>query len=220
MLELIQAIPFAFGALFPVVNPIGSSVIFLSMVQGSSHQEIKHLAFRVALYTAILLTTVLVVGSWILRLFGITIPIVLIGGGLVLAYIGWQLLNQPEASSTQTINPADRDTNVARMAFYPLTMPVTSGPGCIAVAMALGAHSIASGTADWQASALGLAGDAIGITLVACLVLFCYRYADAITTKLGASGTQVIMRLAAFINLCIGLELMWHGTKLLIPALA
>lgn len=208
MLELIQAIPFAFAALFPVVNPIGSSFIFLALVNGSSVQAINKLAVKIALYAAILLSIVLIGGSSILRLFGISIPIVLIGGGLVLAYIGWQLLNQPDAS-TNTAS-VETDKKVDEMAFYPLTMPVTAGPGCIAVAIALGAHSI---RADWEATILSEIGNCIGILLIGVTVFFCYRYAHAITRKLGTAGTRVIMRMAAFINLCIGLQIVYHGLQ-------
>jgi multiple antibiotic resistance protein len=216
MLELLQAIPFSFGALFPVINPIGSSVIFLTLVNGSSHQELNKLSFKIALYATILLTVVLLAGSWILRLFGITIPIVLIGGGLVLAYIGWQLLNKPEetTSSKNDVASANIDRDADEMAFYPLTMPVTAGPGCIAVAIAIGAHSIQR---SLEATLMSQIGNVIGICLVGITIFFCYRYAFAITSKLGTAGTRVIMRLAAFINLCIGLEIMWHGIKYLIP---
>lgn len=212
MIELLQAIPFSFAALFPVVNPIGSSVIFMSIANVSSSQEIAKLATRVAIYVVILLTTVLLAGSTILRAFGITIPIVLIGGGLVLAYIGWQMLNQPSAPSTDNLPSTRSDKEADSMAFYPLTMPVTSGPGCIAVAIALGAHRM---TGDIESTVLGEIGNSIGILLIGISVYICYRYTDSIARKLGSAGTQVIMRLAAFINLCIGLELMWHGIQYL-----
>lgn len=215
MLELFQAIPFSFAALFPVVNPIGSSVIFMSIAHGSTSQELNKLSFKVALYVAILLTVVLFTGSWILRAFGISIPIVLIGGGLVLAYIGWQLLNQPSENTTSANNNACTDQEADSMAFFPLTMPVTAGPGCIAVAIALGAHSM---TRHWNSTLLGQIGNTIGILLISISVYFCYRYTHVITQKLGNAGTEVIMRLAAFLNLCIGLELMWHGIRYLLGA--
>ena len=156
--------------------------------------------------------TVLFAGSWILRLFGITIPIVLIGGGLILAYLGWQLLNQPATTPVDKLPSGARDADLDQMSFYPLTMPVTAGPGCIAVTIALGAHSVAPA---WETTIASQLGNTIGILLVGMTVFFCYRYAYWLTTKLGAAGTQVIMRLAAFINLCIGLELMWHGISYL-----
>ncbi len=210
MLELIQAIPFAFAALFPVVNPIGSSFIFLALVDGSSTPAINKLALKIAIYAAALLGIVLIAGSGILRLFGITIPIVLIGGGMVLAYIGWQMLNQPDGTTNNTAASVDSDKKIDEMAFYPLTMPVTAGPGCIAVAIALGAHSIGT---DWESTILSEIGNCIGILLIGVSIFFCYRYAHAITRKLGTAGTRVIMRMAAFINLCIGLQLIYHGVQ-------
>lgn len=208
-MALIQAIPFSFAALFPVVNPIGSSVIFASIAHNASAQELKVLAFKIALYAATLLIVVLFVGSSILRAFGITIPVVLIGGGLVLAYIGWQLLNEPTSSRDGSPDaPTLSDSQANAMAFFPLTMPITAGPGCIAVAIALGAHSIAG---SWESTLMNQIGNSIGIILVSISVYFCYRYTRAITQKLGQSGMNVIMRLAAFINLCIGLQLIVHG---------
>lgn len=212
MMELIQAIPFGFAALFPVINPIGSSVIVLSLANGSSAEELNRLAFKIALYTAVMLTIVLFAGSWILRIFGITIPIVLLGGGLVIAYIGWQLLNQSSSGQNAT-NVTRSDKSIDQMAFFPLTMPVTAGPGCIAVAITLGAHSAQT---SMEASLLSQLGYTIALVLVSVSVYLCYRFSHNITSRLGASGTQVLMRLAAFINLCIGMQIMWHGVQLLL----
>lgn len=217
MLDFFQTIIFSFAALFPVLNPIGSSIIILSIVEGASSQELNTLAYKIALYTAVMLVVALFTGSWILRIFGITVPIVLIGGGFILAFIGWQLLNKPAETHHQdikAIHDADQ-ANFNSMTFYPLTMPVTAGPGCIAVVIALGAHSLRpnlSQTFYYQSAT------ALGILLVATVIYLCYRYAHVITRKLGASGTEVIMRLAAFFNVCIGLQLMWHGTETLIKS--
>lgn len=213
MLELIQAIPFSFGALFPVLNPVGSSLIVLSLVNGASNQDLNKLAIKIALYTSIMLIIVLFVGSDILRAFGISIPIVLIGGGLILAYIGWQLLNQPTSSNKPNITASTSSEQLNSMSFYPLTMPVTAGPGCIAVVIALGAHN---NSTSWHKTLLGHVGSSIGIMLVALTIYLCYRYAHVIAAKCGTTGTEVIIRLAAFINLCIGLQLMWRGTQLLL----
>jgi multiple antibiotic resistance protein len=208
MLDLIQTIPFSFAALFPVLNPIGSSVIILALVKGSPSSELNKLAYKIALYTAIMLIVVLFSGSWILQLFGITIPIVLIGGGLVLSYIGWQLLIQPATPKKDPAVTNDLSANLDKMTFYPLTMPITAGPGCIAVVIALGAHSVRPELRDTLSNQIG---NSIGILLVALTVYFCYRYTHVIADKLGESGTAVIMRMAAFFNVCIGLELIWHG---------
>lgn len=213
MLEFLQIISFSFAALFPVLNPIGSSVIILTLLQGRPASELNKLAYKIAVYAAMMLIIVLFTGAWILRIFGITIPIVLIGGGLILAYIGWQLLNQPSTPKNEAaVQAAQQSSDINAIAFYPLTMPITAGPGCIAVVIALGAHSIRR---SWHETISNQIGNSIGIMLVALTVYLCYRYSHVIAAKIGESGTAVIMRLAAFFNLCIGLELMWHGFRYL-----
>lgn len=210
MFELIQAIPFSFAALFPVLNPLGSAIIFLTFTQSLAEPAIQKLALKVAINTFILLFVVLLTGSWVLRFFGITIPIVQIGGGLVVAYIGWSLLNQSNSSSNNGPSAAKDEQQANELAFFPLTMPITAGPGCIAVTLTIGAHEL---THDITTTLFGLLGAIIGIILAAASIFFCYRYADRLTNKLGASGKQVIMRLSAFINLCIGIEIIWHGVQ-------
>lgn len=213
MIELVQAIPFSFAALFPVINPIGSAVIFLSMTQGVSPSGLHQLARKIAVNTFILLVTVLLTGSWILRFFGISIPVVQIGGGFVLAYIGWTLLNQSAANGARDPNVTQSEQNINDMAFFPLTLPITAGPGCIAVAITVGAHGIQNTVVS---TTMVLAGMAIGILLAAGSVFLCYRFADQLTRMLGSTGTQVTVRLAAFVNLCIGIEIIWHGVHALI----
>jgi multiple antibiotic resistance protein len=209
MFDFIQAIPFSFAALFPVVNPLGSAVIFLSLTAGASAMLHRSLALKVAINTFFLLVIVLLTGTWILHFFGISVSVVQIGGGLVVAYIGWTLLNQPLVN--KVVDKVNADKEVAEMAFFPLTMPITAGPGSIAVAITVGAHEFNGGglpEAFW-----GEFGSIVGILLVAITVFLCYRYATIITHRLSPSTTQVIVRLAAFINLCIGLEIIWHGIQ-------
>lgn len=210
MLQLIQAIPFSFAALFPVLNPLGSALIFLTLTAGLADHERAKLAWKVGFNTFFLLTIVLLTGSWILRFFGITIPVVQVGGGLVVAYIGWHLLNKPDDGKVIDGEATYDFKKAEGLAFYPLTMPITAGPGCIAVTLTIGAHEMSKSMPDtlWSES-----GAIIGIFLASLVVFLSYRYASRLTSKLGESGTQVIMKLAAFINLCIGIQIMWHGIQ-------
>lgn len=214
MIEFAQAIPFSFAALFPVINPVGSAVIFLSVTAGIPSADLYLLARKIAVNTFFLLLTVLITGTWILRFFGISIPVVQIGGGLVLAYIGWTLLNQPTDADTRDPAAVKSGANINDMAFFPLTLPITAGPGCIAVAITLGAHAIQNN--DFVSAGTMLFGMAIGVLLSAMTVFFCYRYADRLTKMLGPAGTRVTVRLAAFVNLCIGIEIIWRGVHALI----
>jgi multiple antibiotic resistance protein len=214
MLQLtIQAIPFVYAALFPVLNPFGSAVIFLALTRGVSHQVQNKLALKVALNTFVLLVIVLLSGSWILRLLGITIPVVQIGGGLVVAYIGWNILNQStDPTNDTTALTSDKDAH--NMAFFPLTMPLTAGPGCIAVTLTVGAHEVVR--SSMTETYLGQLGAVIGILLASLTVFLCYRYANRLSRLLGTAGKQVIIRLAAFINLCIGIQIIAHGVHSLL----
>ncbi len=210
MFELIQAIPFSYAALFPVLNPLGSAVIFLTLTVGFSAQDISKLALKVAINTFVLLVVVLFTGAWILRFFGIDIAVVQVGGGLVVAYIGWTLLNQSSSNNTTSVVTTRDEKDANDLAFFPLTMPITAGPGCIAVTLTVGAHEVGK---HIEQTLLGQFGAVIGILLAAATVYLCYRYASRLTQFLGTTGTQAIMRLSAFINLCIGLEIIWHGVQ-------
>jgi len=213
MFELIQAIPFSYAALFPLINPLGSALIFLAFTQKLAPQSTHQLALRISINTFIMLVAVLLTGSWVLRFFGISIPIVQIGGGLVIAYLAWMMLNQKSTGDDNNTVIVQDDKQASEMAFFPLTMPITAGPGCMAVTITIGAHELGRGA---EYAVLGQIGAIIGILLIALSVYFCYRYADLITQRLGASGKQVIIRISAFINFCIGLQIMWHGVQGLI----
>jgi multiple antibiotic resistance protein len=206
MVEIIQAIPFGFAALFPIVNPIASSAVFASVTQTSSANEKNALAFKIALFAAVFLIAVLISGSFILRIFGVTTPVLLIGGGLVIAYMGWRLLNQNANADVQA-TMTHRSINFMAI-----------NPSCIVVAIALSAHTIAR---SWEATLINQIGSAIGITLVCVTIFLCYKHMDTIAEKLNKSGAdntvrtvaliEMIMRIAAFINLCVGLQLIAHG---------
>lgn len=220
MMMVIQAILFSFAALFPIVNPMGASIVFLSLIKGSSTQKINYLAFKISVYVIVMLLTVLFVGSLILNIFGVTIPIVLISGGLLLAQVGWQMLNQSQSTVKEHPLHMRRDTNISHIeqiedprAFYPLTLPVTAGPTCIAITITIGAHNH---NVIFSLNLLTMLGHCIGIILIGLTVFFCYRYSHYIVDKLKDAGRNVVMCLAAFLNICIGLQITWHGLSMLI----
>jgi multiple antibiotic resistance protein len=195
-----------FAALFPIVNPIGSAPIFLGLTQFSTDQQRDALAARVAFNSFCLLLGSLFVGSHVLEFFGISLPVVRIGGGLVVTAFGWKLLNsdaRPDGDAT-----ADKAAIVPD-SFYPLTMPLTVGPGSISVAITLGSQRPKlAGLAD-----LALLGGAAvaGIIAIVATIYICYRFAEKTVAKLGVAGTNVVVRLSAFIMLCIGIQIIWGG---------
>ncbi len=210
MLVHIQGILFAFAALFPVLNPLAGAMIFLNFTRGLPDTTLNKLSKQVGINTFVLLTVVLLTGSWILSFFGITIPIVQIGGGFVVASLAWKVLNQPIVDKEGEEQVTRTDKDVKEMAFFPLTMPLTAGPGCIAVTLTIGAGQIHK---TWIDTIGGELTASIGILFAAVTVWVCYRYADRVTRYVGETGSRIIMRLSAFINLCIGLEIVWKGVQ-------
>jgi multiple antibiotic resistance protein len=204
-----------YAGLFPIVNPIGGAPVFLGLTAGCTESERSSLSRRVAVNSLLLLAGSLFIGSHVLEFFGITLPVVRIAGGLVLIAFGWKLLQTGTDVETDRSENADRPSS-AMDSFYPLTMPLTVGPGSMSVAIALGSQR-PSGPIDLYQLGL-LAGAAIvGIIAIALTVYICYRYAEAIIAMLGKSGTNVVVRLSAFILLCIGIQILWTGYSTLTP---
>lgn len=198
------------SALFPIVNPLGTSPIFLSLTAGYSSESRAALSRKIALNSFWLLTGSMLVGTHILAFFGISIPIVQVGGGLVVISAGWSVL-QGESEPTETPskkNISQRD--IANRAFYPLTLPLTVGPGSISVALTLGA------TEMHRNPVLRLIPALVGPALVAISVFLSYRFAERLAHLLGETVMNVIVRLSAFILLCIGVQIVWEGVRTLV----
>ncbi len=104
---------------------------------------------------------------------------------------------------------------IATRAFYPLTLPLTVGPGTISVAITIGAHHPQS----VRSLLVNGVADTLGALLIAATVFVCYRYADRMLRVLGETGTSVLVRLSAFIVLCIGVQIVWTGASALLATL-
>jgi len=171
------------------------------------------MAKAVAVDSFLLLLASALIGSYVLDFFGLSIPAVQVAGGVVVCSIAWSMLNSPNSPPTLAREPSTlTSAEFSQRAFYPLTMPLTVGPGSIAVALTLGANQ----PRGLRSLALTVLAHAIGIFIVALSVYFCYRYADRILKKLGPTGTSVLIRLSAFILLCIGVQICWNGLQALL----
>jgi multiple antibiotic resistance protein len=207
---VLQASILVLAALFPIVNPIGSAAVFLSMVENINPELQRKLVNRITMYSFFLLFGSMLLGGKILSFFGISLYAVQIGGGLIVAATGWQLLTKDAQKASQT---APNPEEVLGRAFYPYTLPITVGPGSISVAVALGAHLPTELQAKSFLAPNILAASVLG-TLVTCAVVYvCYRWARAATLLLGKSGTTVLMRLSSFIVFCIGVQILASGIR-------
>ena len=213
----VNAFLLVYAGLFPVVNPVGSAPIFLRLTQYNADQR-NALARGVASNSFLLLLGSLFIGSHLLEFFGITLPIVRIAGGLVVAAFGWKLLHAGEQPDDRRSAP-DTKPGTSIDSFYPLTMPLTVGPGSISVAVTLGSQRPQPSEGLTQLALLG--GSAIaGLAAIALTIYVCYRYAGGVVALLGERGTNVVMRLSAFILFCIGIQIVWNGYLSLTTAVA
>jgi len=212
--HFVEGVLLVIAALLPIVNPFGGAPVFLAMTADCTPDLRATLAQKIAVNAFILLLASLFIGTYVLEFFGLSVPIVQVAGGVVVCANGWELLR---AGSMTHVVPATRPaaTEIASRAFYPLTLPLTVGPGTISIAITIGAHHPQS----VRLLLVNGSADVIGAALIAATVFGCYRYADRMLRVLGETGTSVLVRLSAFILLCIGVQIFWTGASALLAAL-
>ena len=217
MVDFIRVLLAVFVALFPVVNPIGCAPIFLSLTQQYPDSAQRILSGKIAIYSFTLLAGSLLFGSIILGFFGISLVVIQIAGGLLLAATGWNLLNQKDDESTASKTPGPLE-GALQHAFFPLTLPITVGPGSISIAITLGAHLRHQAGPGWEHGyPRHFVAGLIAMLLLSGLVLVCYANANRMERLLGKSGTTILTRLSAFILFAIGVQILWNGLSAGIP---
>jgi multiple antibiotic resistance protein len=208
MIELSNAFLFVFAGLFPVVNPLGSAPIFLSFTSACAPQQRNQLALGVALNSFWLLLGSMLFGSVILEFFGITLPVVRVAGGMLVTAMGWKMFGEPGGSKRDAGNEAEEPEAIID-SFYPLTLPLTVGPGAISVALTIGSHRPRG---EFNSHAMLIMGSAlVGLFAITLAVYVSYRFAASLVRSLGQGGVNVLIRLSAFILVCIGIQITWGG---------
>jgi len=202
------------GGLLPIVNPVGSAPMFLAMTHGADKDARTVLALKIAINSFLLIMGSLIFGAYVLKVFGLSVAVVQVAGGAVLCALGWNLLNS-EPSQPVASQPVSTDLVFLR-AFYPLTLPLTVDPGAISVAITIGANH-AHGV---ERVVIGFLAGISGTALISLSVWLAYRYAERVAKWLGHTRVMVVLRLSAFIVLCIGVEITWNGVKALASELS
>lgn len=198
----------AFPAFFSIVNPPGAAFIFNEITAHLSHAERARLANRVGFYSLLVMLGALWGGAYVLNFFGVSLGALRIAGGAVVALRAWDLLSAPERQEARKQEQAGSgDGAVEDMAFFPLTLPFTTGPGTIAVAVALGAE---------RPKAAGevlffFLGVSVAAVAIAAIIWVAYRSADRVAGLISASARRTVARLSAFLLLCIGTQIVING---------
>jgi multiple antibiotic resistance protein len=212
MAEAAKSLFLILSALFPIVDPLGGSPIYLAMTKEYSPSVRRALSWRIAIDSFFLLVGSYFIGTHVLSFFGISLPVVQVGGGLIVISTGWMLLKQggdgAPKEAGQNIQPKDP----FRKAFYPLTLPLTVGPGSISVAITLGANAVR----HHGLNLLGITAAIVGCVLLAVSIFLCYGFADRLGQMLGPTGMTVIMQLTSFLLVCIGVQILWNGASALL----
>lgn len=212
MSEAAKSILLIVSALFPIVNPIGGSPVFLALTGDYSTRSRKLLAWRIAMNSFILLVASFAIGSHVLSFFGISLPVVQVGGGLIVISTGWAMLKQKgedeRGAVRRTVDPGD----IFSKAFYPLTLPLTVGPGSISVAITLGANE----PRHLGPNLLAILAAVIGSAVIAITIYICYGFSDKLAALVGPTGMNVILRLSSFLLVCIGVQILWNGVSTLL----
>jgi multiple antibiotic resistance protein len=230
----IQQFLLAFSGLIAIVNPIGGSLIFAQVAGAFSHAERVELSRRIGVYAAMVMLGALWAGTPILNFFGVSLAALRIAGGLVVMSSAWTQLNRPEAREARKQAEASgnrpgqvRDGraepraetpsgSLADIAFFPLTLPFTTGPGTIAVAITFGANR-----PDPFADRLGFyAGVSLAAVSVAIIVALVYGSADRMVDLIGPARARVLNRLFAFLLLCVGTQILLTGLRDAFPIVA
>ncbi len=215
-----KAFLIAFSVLLPLINPLGSALVFLGLVGDAPPSVLRSLARRIAINNIIFLGVFEVTGAAILNFFGISLPIVQLSGGIVVAAMGWAVLNERNAGvdtrkkQEETGKGSEPDTShLEESVFYPFTFPITSGPGTLVGLLTVTAHISDKNLAHNLLAHLGVF---LSVVVLSVLVYFCYANAPKITRKIPPSTAHGILRVIAFILLCIGIQIAWNGLSALL----
>ena len=208
----------AFSALLPLVNPLGSALLFVGFVGEVPISLYRSLARRIAVNILIFFAVIELLGSALLNFFGISLPIVEVSGGMVIAAMGWSLLNQQDISpgekKLERAVEADEVSNaLTAKSFYPFTFPLTVGPGSLVVTLTLSAQATQSTLSETLIAHAGIMLAALAMSI---LVFVCYANAPRITRAIAPATAHGILRVVAFFLLCIDVQITWNGLRVLL----
>lgn len=218
LLSLGKSYLFVFAALLPILNPAATAPIFLGLTEGASDRTRTTLSKRIARNVFGLMLGSMLVGSYVLNFFGISLPIVRVGGGMIVAATAWRLLTTTHVTMDSRTELADSFTpEMARkQAFYPLTFPISCGPGSIAAAITVG---VSLQDDRLVMSLARMSGGTLALLTIGLILYLIFHYAQRLLRPLGEAGVVIFLRLSAFILLCLGVQIVWDGASELLLGL-
>ncbi|MAT94381.1 MAG: hypothetical protein CME59_17515 [Halioglobus sp.] len=204
MEDLVTHIATVFMGFFAIMNPIANTPVFLGLTAADDAATRRKVATRALLVSALIIMVFCAAGSFIFSMFGITLPAFRITGGVLVALVGFHMLQGGENSSVQ--HPSDNDKAQSRdaaldMAISPLAMPILAGPGTIATAM----NYASTGTLmEFIVT--------VSAFVVLCVITWLFFVSgERLVNFIGDNGIKVITRLMGLILAVIGVQMLIHG---------
>ena len=210
-----QLVFVGFLSLFPAVNPVGSAFIVDPLLTGLNNADRRAASKKIAFYCFLICTVSILVGTYILELFGISIPIVQMAGGIMICRMGWQLLTSEDGikkGNKESAQPEKRSGDIENILFYPVSFPMTTGAGTISVLLTLSAHGE---DLDISKHLVKLVALFIAVLLICLLIYICYANTPRLIKRLGPRGEQIVNKLSAFLVFCIGMQIASTGIRTL-----
>ena len=215
LLSFINLIFVGFVSLFPPVNPIGTALVVDPLLAGLKPRARKVAALRIAFYCFGICAGAMLAGSWLFKLFGISIPVVQLAGGILICKMGWEFLSSDSGPKDNSPVPKGAKRDAEGVLFYPVSFPMTTGPGTISVLLTLSAHGSAKGLSPYF---INLAALLASVALMCVVIYFSYGYTHGLLRALGGRGVQMVNRLSAFLVFCVGIQIAVEGITHLIQS--
>ena len=198
----------SFITLFPVVNPIGTAFVLNPFFSDLSKSEQKSIAKKVAIYAFSICLVTLFLGQYILEVFGLSIPVVQLAGGIIICKIGWEFMGDTQEKSELELKVTNSLDSIMKKAFYPITFPTTTGAGTIAVLLALTAHNKG---ATYLNSLVNISAILIAVLAISILIFVFYSNTTRLLNFIGEAQKNIVNKISAFLVFCVGLDIAITG---------
>jgi len=208
MMELFRAIGLGLVVLLPLANPLTTIALFLGLAGNMNKQQRDRISFLTAINVFVIMMVAYYAGQVVMNTFGISIPGLRVAGGLIVAFIGFRMLfpaPKPPHSGAPDEQSDTTDTNIA---FVPLAMPSTAGPGTIA--MIISSASTVRQSDDFPAWVLDAAPPLIFL-IIGLILWISLRSSGSIMRIVGKGGIDAISRLMGFLLVCMGVQFIING---------
>jgi multiple antibiotic resistance protein len=208
--SFIHLVLMGFVTLLPVVDPVGTAFIISPYFSGLSRSERVTVVKKITFYAFAICSVNLFIGHWILEVFGLTIPIIQLAGGIVICKIGWSYLSSDSKDDTDVKTASAVELEhmplIENKLFYPITFPMTTGAGTVSVLLTLSANG-----ADKNMSLYLIGSLLVSIIGICILIFIFYLNTNRLVRYIGSHNEKIINRIMAFLTFCVGLQIAVGG---------